>query len=108
MSISIHHLDVSAEVFRQATRAIERHSVEIGRFASINDVVRHAAERALSDVIPVDLIDAALAQELDGQIRISLIVRASWRPILRAVQEQLQQRSGRRLSIKQTVAILLG
>ncbi len=107
MAISIHHLDISAAVFRLATEAVQRRSIELDAFASINDVVSCAAERAADVEIGRDQIERALAIGVDGSIRISLIARAAWRPTFRAVQERLSETAGHRLSVKQTVAVLL-
>lgn len=107
MGISIHHLDISSALFRLATEAVQRRSVELDAFASINDVVSCAVERAVPADISREEIERALAIGVDGSIRISLVARATWRPTLRAVQERLSARAGHRLSIKQTVAVLL-
>ncbi|CAA9500124.1 MAG: hypothetical protein AVDCRST_MAG91-1007 [uncultured Sphingomonadaceae bacterium] len=107
VAISIHHLDISAALFRLATEAVQRRSIELGAFASIHDVVSHATERTVAAHVDRDQIEHALAIGIDGPIRISLIARASWRPMLREVQQRLSETAGRRLSIKQTVAVLL-
>lgn len=107
MGISIHHLDISPALFRLATQAVQRLSTEMGCFASIHDVIAHEAARAVGADIDRVQIERALAIGVDGSIRVSLIARPAWRPTLRAVQERLSESAGRRLSVKQTIAILL-
>jgi hypothetical protein len=108
MPRSIHRLMVSEELFELSTVAIRARSLETQRYESINSVTADAAEAVIAGEYPIADAAAHLCNfEVDGPIRIHLVVNASWAGRMREALMILAEATGRRLSVKECLCILL-
>lgn len=108
MPQSIHRLMVSDCLFKLATRAIQAYSLRTQRFESVNTTVETAAEQVLGlDLVEHDLSEQLAAVDLDGSIRIHLVVKDSWTTTFRAAWRKLEQATARTLTVKQCFFLTL-